>query len=188
MKPACSRRHYAWRTRRSPDDARKTREYAEHAIKKARGFGQLSASRHGPNSTFWSALLRRSGIRESSCICSACGRSRPEDQIESRGRSGCLASLRRSSVGNCCAPGRLPHNGLKSLKLLDPSEEQMTDLERFLTVGGNKAAPSSVAELADKPHLWVNALRVEGAAHAIQGIEIVPWRTKTGESPSGPGW
>ena len=38
----------------------------------------------------------------------------------------------------------------------------------------------ALSDLADKPQLWINALRLEGMAQDIQGIEMVFWRNNTG--------
>jgi DNA phosphorothioation-dependent restriction protein DptH len=73
-----------------------------------------------------------------------------------------------------------PAQRIEALKLLDPSDEQITDLERFLRSAAAKPLLPALAELADKTHLWVNSLRIEGAAQTIQSIELVPWRTNTG--------
>lgn len=39
----------------------------------------------------------------------------------------------------------------------------------------------SLAELADRKHLWVNNLKVEGGAQTIQGIDLLSWRTNAGK-------
>jgi hypothetical protein len=75
---------------------------------------------------------------------------------------------------------RLTAHRIESLKLLDPSEDQRADLERFVRSAATKPVLVALEELADKEHLWISALRTEGAAQAIQGIELVPWRTNTG--------
>ena len=68
---------------------------------------------------------------------------------------------------------------IEALRLLNPSEQQITDLEGFLRSAATKPLLSALAELADKKHLWVNALRIESGAHFIQSIELSSWRTNT---------
>jgi hypothetical protein len=67
----------------------------------------------------------------------------------------------------------------RSLRLLHPSEQQSGDLERFLRSAATKPLLPALAELADKKHRWVNALRIEGATQSIQSIERPFWRTNT---------
>ena len=76
--------------------------------------------------------------------------------------------------------GLTPARRIEALKLLNPSEQQIEDLERFLRSAATKPLLPALAELADKKHLWVNALRIEGAAQFIQSIELSSWRTNTG--------
>ena len=64
--------------------------------------------------------------------------------------------------------------------MLNPSENQLVDLELFLSGAATKPFLSALAELVDKPHLWVNVLRIEGAAQVIQSVELSSWRTKNG--------
>src|SRR5262249_18030499 len=76
--------------------------------------------------------------------------------------------------------GLTPAQRIEGLKLLNPSDEQIADLEHFLRAASTKPLFAALAELAGKTHLWINALRIEGAAESIQGIELVPWRTNVG--------
>ena len=58
-----------------------------------------------------------------------------------------------------------------------------------LTIGGHgKRLLPALTELADKKHLWVNALRLEEAGQAIQSIDLSPWRTRQAISQSGADW
>ena len=76
--------------------------------------------------------------------------------------------------------GFTPAQRIDSLRLLNPSRDQIDDLEWFLRSAATKPFLPALADLADKPHLWVNALRLEGSVQDIQSIELVPWRTNTG--------
>ena len=75
--------------------------------------------------------------------------------------------------------GLTPGSRIEALRLLNPIE-QKTELEGFLRLAATKPLLSALAELADKKHLWVNALRIEGAAQVIQYIELSSWRTNSG--------
>ena len=77
--------------------------------------------------------------------------------------------------------GVSPHRRIEGLRLLQPSEEQSRDLEQFLRMADSQPILSALSELAGKEHLWVNSLCREGAAHDIQSIELLPWRTRAGK-------
>ena len=69
---------------------------------------------------------------------------------------------------------------IDALRLLNPSDQELSDLERYLRDAAAKPLLPALMELADKPHLWVNALQIEGTTQNIQTIELASWRTKTG--------
>lgn len=75
--------------------------------------------------------------------------------------------------------GLTPSQRILSLNLLNPSEQQRIDLERFLTFASTlPLLLLSLPKLADYRHLWIHELNLEGATHAIQNIELIPWRTR----------
>jgi|Deesub1362A_J573_1020465.scaffolds.fasta_scaffold01773_4 DNA polymerase III delta prime subunit len=164
-------------TRRLSPEAR---FYAEQAVKKARGYG------HRFSISFWTEfdfLIRVAsekkppgkylyllGLWPVQCTRD----SRAEDDLNlSRTFVDHLLGTAASQVS--------PAQRIKTLKLLNPSEEQVRDLERFLRSAATKPLLLALAELEDKEHLWVNALRVEGGVQEIQGIELSSWRTRTGK-------
>jgi hypothetical protein len=75
--------------------------------------------------------------------------------------------------------GTSPARRIESLRLLGPTEQQTRDLEAFIRSSATKPLLPALADLSDKRHLWVNNLHVEGAAQAIQNIELLSWRTNT---------
>lgn len=79
------------------------------------------------------------------------------------------------------ASGQTPSQRIEALRLLDPTEEQRIDLERFLYSAATRPLLTSLEELAGSRHLWVNELKLEGAQRRIQKIELVPWRTPQGK-------
>ena len=91
-----------------------------------------------------------------------------------------LSSLFVDRLLGAAAAGLTPSQRIESLKLLDTSCEQRAGLERFVRSAATKPILVSLDELADKEHLWINALLTETNAQVIQDIELVPWSTNTG--------
>ncbi len=69
---------------------------------------------------------------------------------------------------------------MAALRLLDPSPKQEKDLKIFLAAAATQPLLPALARLADQTHLWINELHIEESAQEIQGIELVPWHTKSG--------
>jgi DNA polymerase III delta prime subunit len=76
--------------------------------------------------------------------------------------------------------GLTPGRRIQSLKLLLPTDLQIRDLEILLRSAATKPLLRALGDLADKRHLWVNALRIEGPAQFIRSIELSSWRTHAG--------
>ncbi len=76
--------------------------------------------------------------------------------------------------------GMTPAARIGTLRLLNPSEEQKQDLEVFLRDSAMKPLLQALAELSEKPNLWINSLRMETEESYIQSFEIVPWRNQNG--------
>lgn len=158
--------------------SRETREHADRAIKKARGFGhrfsvspwtefdflvRIAAERRHPG-----GLLYLLGLWPVN-----------EDDEKHSGNGLDVSRLFVDRLLGTPVAGLTPAQRIEALKLLNPSEEQITDLERFLRSAATEPLLPALAELAGKRHLWVNALRIEGAGQIIS-VELVPWRTNTG--------
>ena len=159
--------------------SRENREHAERAIKKARGFGRrfsispwtefdflvrVAAEQRHPGELLY--LLGLWPVKE-------------DDQADLENGLDVSRLFVDRLLGTAVA-GLTPTQRIEALKLLDPSEDQIADLERFLRSAATKPLLPGLEELADKEHLWVNALRIEGAAQVIQSIELLAWRTNTG--------
>ena len=157
-----------------------TRKYAERALTKARGFGQrFSVS---PWTEFEFFVRAAAEQRHPGELLHLLGLW-PVEASEESNHNGEL-DISRLFVERLLetAVSRLtPVRRIESLRLLDPSDNQIADLERFLRSAATKPLLSSLAELADKKHLWINTLQVEGAANTIQSIELSLWRTRTGK-------
>lgn len=157
--------------------SRPTRGYAERAIKKARGFGQRFSvspwtefdflTRAAADERHPAELLYMLGMWP----VQSTDASKESDELD-------ISRLFVERLLGTAVSGLIPARRIESLKLLDPSDHQIADLERFLRSAATKPLVPSLAELADKTHLWINALRIEGAAHTIQSIELSSWRNK----------
>ena len=77
--------------------------------------------------------------------------------------------------------GISPRKRIEALRFLQPTEQQSRDLEQFLRHADANHFLTALSNLAAKEHLWINALRRQAAAHDIQSIELLPWRTKAGK-------
>ncbi|RLC12986.1 MAG: ATP-binding protein [Deltaproteobacteria bacterium] len=160
--------------------SRETRLYAEQAIKKARGYGRrFSVS----SWTEFDFLIRvAADARQPGEYLYLLGLwpvqwtedSHTEDDLN-------LSRMFIDHLLGTAASGGSPAQRIETLKLLNPSEEQIRNLERFLRSAATKPLVPALTELADKRHLWVNALRIEGAVQEIQAIELSSWRTRTGK-------
>jgi DNA polymerase III delta prime subunit len=75
-----------------------------------------------------------------------------------------------------------PGQRIESLKLLDPAERQLQELERIVRSAAMKPLSDAMVEIGNKSDIWIGPLRTEGASEqAICRIELVPWRTKMGK-------
>jgi len=160
--------------------SREARLYAEEAIKKARGYGRrfsvsswtefdflirVAAEERHPGEYLYLLGLWPVQWTEDSDT---------EDDLN-------LSRIFIDRLLGTAASGVSPAQRIETLKLLNPSEEQIRDLACFLRSAATKPLIPALAELADKRHLWVNALQIEGAVQEIQAIELSSWRTTTGK-------
>ena len=159
--------------------SRETRIYASRAVNKGRGRGRFSVSK-------WT---------EFDFLCRAVAQKRypgaylyllglwPVLSTKDADVSDELDSSRffMDRLLGTDVSGVSPHRRIERLRLVQPSEEQSRDLEQFLRMADSKPILSALSELAGKEHLWVNSLCREGAAHDIQNIELLPWRTRAGK-------
>ena len=121
----------------------KHRQYAERAVKKARGYGRRFSVSHGRSSISFAALRRTRSIPESICISSACGPSRnPTESQEDDGLD--VSRMFVDRLLGTAVSGLTPASRIEALRLLNPSEQQIRDLEAFLALGGHKAASSRI--------------------------------------------
>ena len=158
----------------------KRRQYAERAIKKARGYGhrfsvsrwtefdflcRVAAEKRHPGA--YLHLLGLWPVKES-------------EEVEATEELDVSRMFVDRLLGTEVS-GLTPARRIESLRLLPSSEQQSGDLERFLRSAATKSLLPALAELADKKHLWVNELKIEGGTSSIQSIELSPWRNRTGK-------
>lgn len=156
------------------------RHYAELAVKKARGFGRrLSISLW----TEFDFLCRVSAdMRHPGALLYLLGLWPVQENPGSDGLDDlAISRLFVDRLLGRASSSLPPARRIESLRLLDPSEQQIRDLEIFLRQAATKALMPALLELGDKEDLWVNRLRVQGAAQSIQGIELLSWRTNSGK-------
>ena len=152
------------------------RKYAERAVGKARGRGgRLTVSpwtifdfycQAAMNSQPAGAYLPLLGLWP---VKGACGEKNLPDLDTSR-----------RFVDRLLDPGvsdRTPAERMDALRLLHPTKEQRTALEKFLREAATLPIGSALPKLAEQKHLWVNSLRTEGAAEDILAVELLSWRT-----------
>ncbi len=156
----------------------KRRQYTERAIKKARGRGRFSVSLWtefdflcliAADKEYPGAYLHLLGlwpVQESEEV-------ETTDELD-------VSRMFVDRLLGAEVSGLTPIRRIESLRLLHPSEQQSNDLERFLRSAATKPLLPALAELAEKKHLWVSVLKIEGATQSIQGLELSSWRNKNG--------
>jgi len=153
------------------------RDYAETAVKKARRFGHRFQISPWTEFDFLTRIAAEKRHPGELLYLVGLWPVKPNDAAPTADSLDMAQSFVERLLGTAVA-GLTPAQRIETLKLLNPSPEQITDLERFLWTAATMPLFAALAELVDKPHLWINALKVERAAQTIQSIELVPWRTK----------
>jgi hypothetical protein len=161
---------------RSGDD----RRLADQAIRKARGRGLKNALppwvefdflvRIAAEHRFPGELLYLLGLW-------------PVVETDKHERTEAL-DLSRKFVDRLLGPavaGQTPGQRIAALKLLDPTKEQKTDLERFLRDATIMPCQLALEQLQGRPHLYLGPLQVELTVGTIKAIEFVPWYLNTGK-------
>ncbi|MBE7489048.1 ATP-binding protein [bacterium] len=155
---------------------RNYRQYAERAVKKARTRSRrfsvspwmefdflirVSADRKHPGELLY--LMGLWPVHE------------PDESEETAGLD--VSRMFVERLLETTVSGLIPARRIDSLNLLNPSEQQVSDLKRFLRSASTKPLLIAIAELASQRHLWINELKIERASEFIQRIALVPWRT-----------
>ena len=163
----------------------KHRKYAEHAIKKAQGYGRrFSVS---PWTEFDFLCLIASDGCHPGAYLHLLGLWPVLESEESEATEELdMSRMFVDRLLETTVSGLTPARRIEALRLRSPSnstkaQQQIDDLERFLRSVAAKPLIFALAELSDKKRLWVNALRLEKAAKSIQGLDLLSWRTNTGK-------
>ena len=69
---------------------------------------------------------------------------------------------------------------IEALRLDHGSKHKSSDLEGFLHVVDKKSLLNALGCLSENKELWIGALRIEGPAQSIRGIELRSWRSRNG--------
>jgi DNA polymerase III delta prime subunit len=157
-----------------------SRDFAEQAIKKARGRGQRNALppwvefdflvRVATDRRFPGELLYLLGMW-------------PVIETETQDIAE-LLDLSRRFVDRLLGPavaGQTPGQRISALKLVEPSKEQKTDLERFLREAAIMPCQTALEQLQGRPHLCIGSLKVELTADTIKTVSLLPWYLNTGK-------
>ena len=159
--------------------SRAGRQYAEGAIKKAKGFGdQYSVS---PWTEFDFLCRIAAHKRHPGAYLHLLGLW-PVAESEDSDREKELDFSRRfvdHLLGTAAFGLTIPAR-IESLRLAKPKAEQRRDLEGFLHTAETQPLLSALEKLTDKEHLWVGALQIENASD-IESIELVSWRNRNGK-------
>ncbi len=156
------------------------RQYAELAVKKARGFGRR---------------ISISSWTEFDFLCRVAGERRhPGELLHLLGLWPVEAAKRTDAVDDLIVSrmfvdrllGRAtssipPARRIEALRLHEPQQHHLVELEGFLRQSATQPLLLALAGLENKRSLWVNSLCVEGAVQTIQGLELLSWRTNTGK-------
>jgi DNA phosphorothioation-dependent restriction protein DptH len=157
------------------------RQYAENAVKRARTYGRRFSISLWTEFDF---LCRIAGDRkhpgEYLHLLGLWPVQEPAVPEETDGLD--VSRLFVDRLLTSAVSGLTPARRIEGLRLLGASAQQVADLEGFLRSAATKSLLPALADLIDKRHLWVNALRIEGSAQAIQSIELSSWRTNTGRT------
>jgi hypothetical protein len=154
------------------------RQYAERAIKTARGHGRRFSVSQWTEFDFLCRIAAKK-IHPGACIY-LLGLWPVQEPDESQQEDGLdVSRMFVDRLLGTAVSGLAPGSRIAALKLADPTDKQLNDLDVFLRSTATKPLLSALAELVDKKHLWVNALRTESGAQSIQSIELLPWRTNT---------
>ncbi len=163
-----------------------TRKWAETAVKRARRMGQRFSLSPWTEFDFLVRIVAEEKHPGDLLAMLGLWPVKAEDDTESMDDLDISRLFVERLFGNAVS-ARSPAQRIETLKLLDPSESQRIELERFLRSAATQPLLESLSELEAKSDLWINALRLEPAARSVQHIELITWRNRNGgvKKPSG---
>ena len=157
------------------------REFAERAVKKARGFGQRYSVSPWQEFDYYVRVVAQECHPGELLWLLGLWPVHAEDDDPYNADTLDVSRVFVDRLLGGATSGHAPSQRIESLRLLSPTDQQRVDLERFLHSAATRPLLTSLEDVAASRHLWVNELRLEGAAHVIQEIELVPWRTRQGK-------
>jgi DNA phosphorothioation-dependent restriction protein DptH len=157
------------------------REFAERAVKKARGFGQRYSLSPWQEFDFYVRVVAQECHAGELLWLLGLWPVNADDNAPYSTDILDVSRLFVDRMLGTATSGQAPSQRIESLRLLSLTEQQRLDLERFLHSAATRPLLTSLEDLAALRHLWVNELKLEGAAHKIQEIELVPWWTRQGK-------
>ncbi|MCA9036840.1 MAG: hypothetical protein KDA91_17015, partial [Planctomycetaceae bacterium] len=157
------------------------REFAERAVKKARGFGQRYSVSPWQEFDYYVRIVAQECHPGELLWQLGLWPVQADEQDPHNLDTLDMSRLFVDRLLGAATSGQAPSQRIEALRLLEPTEQQRVDLERFLHSAATRPLLTSIEDVAASQHLWVNELKLEGAAHVLQEIELVPWRTRQGK-------
>lgn len=150
------------------------RHLAELAIKKARGRGQQRALPPWTEFDFLVTIAACAGFPGT--FLHRLGMWPIASTAD--GEAAELCDMSRRFVDSLLGPsaaGQTPTQRIATLKLSNPTKDQITDLERLLREAATISVQAALELVAKKEHLWIGELRPEVVADSIKAIVLEPW-------------
>lgn len=157
------------------------REFAERAVKKARGYGQRYSVSPWQEFDYYVRVVAQKCHPGALLWLLGLWPVHAEDDDPYNSDSLDISNLFVYRLLGAASSGQAPSQRIESLRLLYPTDQQRVDLERFLHSAATRPLLTALEDVASFEDLWINKLKLEGAAHVIQEIELVPWRTRQGK-------
>jgi len=76
--------------------------------------------------------------------------------------------------------GWTPAQRIESLNLCNPEKESLNNLLSFLRTAATKPLQQALEDLSVKKNLWIHYLNITWNADTLQAIRLTPWRANTG--------
>jgi DNA phosphorothioation-dependent restriction protein DptH len=151
------------------------REFAERAVKKARGRGRRNSV--SPWSEFDFYAKAAATAKHPGALLHLIGLWPVEDSngaMEQKSLDVSSLFVNRLLVDTSSMPS--PSARIESLRLIDTTPQQQSDLEAYLRWAAARPLAEALSNLADKPSLWVNALRIESSDQVIRDLDLISWK------------
>jgi DNA phosphorothioation-dependent restriction protein DptH len=161
--------------------SRDARQYAESAVKIARGHGgrRHSISKWTEFDFYVRVAAKRCHPGELLFILGLWPAVSESGEIDAGELLVCRTFV--DQLLSSAVAGMTPMSRIDALRLLSPTAQQVEDLERFIRDATTRPITTALKYLDGHKDLWVNALRMESSAQELQEIQLVSWRTRGGK-------